>query len=237
MRRPLRSLVALHASRRRFLVFFLAALAAGAVLRIEPYVGSSATRSGDGPSPQYVVIGREREPRVGDPAARAAIGFYRAVIRGNYERAYSLSVENVWEVSSGRSRVRGLAPESRFVRALEDEIGGDGLPVGIARLDVAWTRRVERPARDDAAAPELLALRFLPAAAAVGPLYEARVRGKLVGNCAISDFARTALLARVDGEWKVLLPGRRRAGDRHWEEWFLPRGDERGADGTGGTVA
>lgn len=198
----------------------------GAVLRIGPQVaaaGHSQTTADAASTPSYVVINNgDESPRPQNALERNVVGFYRAVINGDFGRAYGLSLENRWKLLAGRPAVVGTQPRDLFVAALNDEIGSQGLPVGIVRLAVDWERPLRLTAAALAAYPELRALRFLPPGTRVGPPYEAHVSGKLVGNCQIAGFVRTDVAVEVAGQWKVLLPGRQRAGDPHFEEWFLP---------------
>lgn len=208
--------------RRRLLSFpvvLLAGIALGAALRVGTTVGATAEAS----EPTFEIINSgDRSPAPKTPLARAVVGFYRSVIGGDFARAHALSLEGRWADSPG-SRLVGIESRGAFVSALDDEIGREGLRVGIARLAVDWTAplRPSSPAR--ASDPELRSLRFLPRGARVEALAEAHVSGRLVGNCSIGTFERTTLVARIDGRWKVLLPGRQGRNAAHFEEWFLQR--------------
>jgi hypothetical protein len=214
-------------SHMSFLFIFVVVFLAGAAFRVGPQLMSASHAQAStsvASTPSYVVINNgDQSPVPKNAAARDVVGFYRTVINGDFDRAYGLSLENRWHAGPGGSpTVVGTQPRDLFVGALDDEIGSEGLPVGIVRLAVDW----ERPLRLGPAAvrsfPELLALRFLPRGTRVGSPYEAHISGRLVGNCAISGFARTDIAVKINGSWKVLLPGRPHPSDPHFEEWFLP---------------
>jgi hypothetical protein len=224
----------LRHSRSSFFSLFIAAFLIGAMFRIGPQVsaspiagfaaGHSRNSANAAASPDYVVINNGDESPVPQNAlARDVVSFYRAVINGEFARAYGLSVENHWQSrASHESAVVSTQPRSLFIAALNDEIGSEGLPVGIVRLAVDWERPLLLTRASVSTYPELLALRFLPRGTQVGSAYLAHVSGKLVGNCQIAGFSRTDAAVQINGQWKVLLPGRRMAGDPHFEEWFLP---------------
>jgi len=211
--------------RESFFSIFVAAFLVGAAFRVGPQVVSAShVAASSASTPTYEVINNgDESPQPRDALARAAVSFYRAVINGSFNRAYDLSVENHWADPPQRApRVVGTQPRSHFVAALNDEIGSEGLPVGIVRLAVDWERPLHQTRAATAAYPELQVLHFLPPGTRVGSPYEAHVSGRLVGNCQIAGFARTDLAVQINGQWKLLLPGRQRPGDPHFEEWFLP---------------
>lgn len=217
--------------RPSFLSLFAAAFLVGAMFRIGPHVAASATTgpvaarsAADASSPDYVVINNGDESPVPQNAlARDVVGFYRAVINGEFAHAYSLSVENHWASRAGQTpAVVSTQPRDLFIAALNDEIGSEGLPVGIVRLAVDWERPLRITTATITTYPELAALRFLPRGTKIGAPYLAHISGRLVGNCQIAGFSRTDAAVEINGQWKVLLPGRRRTSDPHFEEWFLP---------------
>lgn len=208
-----------------FYALFAAAFIIGAALRLGPQVVSAThPQASSASAPTYEVINNgDESPAPQDAAARAVVGFYRGVINGDFDTSYGTSLENRWQDTPGSApRVTGLQTHRSFTAALNEEVGSEGMPVGIMRLAVDW----ERPFHPSATAvrdyPELLTLRFLPHGTRVSAIRLAHVSGHLVGNCQIAGFARTDVVAQVNGRWKVLLPGRKRAGDPHFEEWFLP---------------
>ncbi len=219
-------------SRRRLLSFpalVLAAVALGAALRVGAPVGATAAPA-ETSEPTFEIINNgDRSPAPKTPLARAVVGFYRSVIGGDFERAHALSLEGRW-TGGERSRLVGIEGRSAFVSALDDEIGPEGLHVGIARLAVDWTAPLPLSGSAHARAPELRTLRLLPRGTRVEALAEAHVSGRLVGNCSIGTFERTSLAAKIDGHWQVLLPGRRERRDAHFEEWFLPRNRSSGPE-------
>ena len=209
-------------SRPSFFVIFVAAFLLGAAFRVEPQ--AVAAMHGQAPSEvasssDYVVIDNgDHSPKPQNAMAGTVVDFYRAVINAEFAHAYDLSMENRW----GTTSVVGLQPRAPFVAALNDEIGSEGLPVGIVRLAVDWERPLHIGANTMQTYPELQTLRFVSAGTRISSPQLAHVSGRLVGNCAISGFARTDVVVQINGQWKVLLPGRRHPNDPHFEEWFLP---------------
>lgn len=181
-----------------------------------PHLASSARAAGGAGDNAVTFVDTPKVTTPTDPVARAAVTFYRSVIQGRFDRAYDLSVEPRWV----GPRLSGLTSRWDFVNSLREEIGPDGLPVGIAALTVDWERPFTAAPTVSSDVPELAALHLLPR---VSRLALAHVSGQLVGNCAIGAFSRTDVLGEVGGEWKVLLPGRAAAAGPHFENWFLPR--------------
>jgi hypothetical protein len=189
---------------RTFTVLAVAAVAVGAGVRVAGHV-------------EYAVVGADRQQALpaGGPQ-RAVVAFYQSVIHGRYEQAQALSLEPRWRAArSGGVRADGLQGGRAFVAALDDEIGTEGMRVGIARFAVGRTQAAPQDA------PERAALGELPTGAHVGDVVSIPVSGRLVGMCEISRIGHRAVAAQVDGRWLVLLPGRRHPNDPHFERWFL----------------
>jgi hypothetical protein len=198
---------------RTFTGAAVAVVAVGAAVRLAGG-GTEARASGDA---EYAVVGADR-PQALPPGGpqRAVVAFYESVIHGRYAQAHALSLEPRWSAARGGTlRADGLQGGGAFVAALDDEIGTEGMRVGVARFAVGRTR----PAAQDA--PERVALAELPAGARVGNVVSIAVSGRLVGMCEISRISHRAVAAQVDGRWRVLLPGRRRPNAPHFERWFL----------------
>jgi hypothetical protein len=197
--RPTRALTALA----------LAAVVAGGAVRLTAGGADTASAANEA---DYAVIGAEPEqplPRSGPE--RAVVEFYRSVIHGQYRRAHELSFEPVWR-GGGRPVPVGLQSSDGFVRAMDDEIGPGGMRVGVARFAVGKPRVLtgnagELVALDEAGVPKT-------------DVVSVPVSGQLVGMCEISKFAHRAVAAKVDGSWRVLLPGRKQPNEPHFEKWF-----------------
>ncbi|MGI8563196.1 MAG: hypothetical protein ACR2MZ_06500 [Candidatus Dormibacter sp.] len=197
-------------------IVVVAGLTLGGALRVVPHLASPAGAAGGVGSQTVTYLDAPKLTTPTDPVARATVTFYRSVIQGQFDRAYDLSVE----LRQTGSEAGGLTSRQDFVASLRQEIGPDGLPVGIAALKVDWERPFSPASVATKEVPELAALRWLPGQSR---LMLARVSGQLVGNCAIGTFFRTDVLAEVGGRWKVLLPGRAATSAAHFETWFLPR--------------
>jgi hypothetical protein len=193
------------------------ALAVGALIRVAP--GGESARAKTTSSAEIDATHEQALP-AGGPQ-RAVVEFYRSVIRGRYSAAFALSVEPRWRPdTSGDPVVAGLQSRRAFVRALDDEIGPEGMRVGVARMTVGRPRGLGAAT----GVPALRALAEASPGARVRAAVAVHISGHLVGMCEISGFSHDAVAARVTGRWKVLLPGRRRANEPHFERWFIQPG-------------
>jgi len=151
------------------------------------------------------------------PGAQAVEKFYRAVIVGDYATASGYSREVAAETPAGAVRTVTAA---QFVAQLREELGPNGLNVGISKLHASSLTPVTRAAAFNTREGHIVK----SSSDRVAQVYVATVEGKLVGRCAIGDFTRDVLVARwEDGTWTILLEGRRSATAPHFETWFLTR--------------
>jgi hypothetical protein len=207
-----------------FPAVFVTVFLFGGVLRVAPQAWASMHPSAPAAVPQYMVIDSgDESPAPQNARARVVVDFYRAVINGDFDQAFDLSRENRWVDRPGQpARVVGLTSRATFVNALDGEIGSEGLPAGIVRLAVDWERPLSRATTPSQDGPELQALQDLPSGTRIGAVYQEHITGKLVGACSIGTFSRTDIVARLNGAWRLLLPGQVRPQDPHFEVWFLP---------------
>jgi hypothetical protein len=143
------------------------------------------------------------------------LSFYELIAKGEYEKAWGLSVEPVWKgarETAYRDAVlaaaapEGWTPEKEFVSRCEEDIGYGMKLNGI--------RAVALPAAPDG--PEARAVEARTHARLSG----VHASGQMLGACLIYRWDKDLAVAEVDGAYKVVLPGTRAAKSFFHQSWF-----------------
>jgi hypothetical protein len=183
------------------------ALALGALVRLVS--GASVLHT------DLVVNGTPAGSRTTNTPESAVVAFYEQLARGDYEEAWTLSLEPVWRRAGEPSYKEAVLaspapeswlPESRFVARCAEDLGSGLKLNGIQAVPLA-------------AVPENPETR---AAAALtnGRLRGVHASGQMLGACLIYRWDRDLVVAEIDGTYKVVLPGTRAAKSLYHESWF-----------------
>jgi hypothetical protein len=152
--------------------------------------------------------------RSGTPES-AVLSFYERLARGQYDKAWELSVEPSWKGARGtayRDAVTasgapdGWTPEKVFVARCADDIGE---PLKLNGITAA-------PLSAAPGGPEVSAA----AARANGRVFGVHASGQMLGACVIYRWDKDLIVAEIDGAWKVVLPGTRPAKSFFHQAWF-----------------
>ncbi len=185
----------------------LAALAAGALVRV---LGGSpllladlATEARPGPRPPE-----------GTPES-AVYAFYESLAKGDFAKAWELSLEPVWasaptasyadEVPASPALV-GWTGKEDFVRRC-----GEDLSSGFRLKSIEAKAEPGRPKAQAQA---------LAAALRAAPLHEVKASGQLLGACLIYHWDKDLVVAEIGGAYKVVLPGTKAAKSLFHQAWF-----------------
>jgi len=150
----------------------------------------------------------------GSPEAAVA-AFYAAVGAGDYDRAWELSLEPRWAgaARAGFSDAVGTSPaadgwtaQQDFVSRCRDDIG-DGL-----RLNGVQVQRT--PDAPETAEAEVAA------GLAGARLFSVHASGQMLGACVIYRWDRDLAVARIDGRYRVVLPGTKERKTFFHQAWF-----------------
>jgi hypothetical protein len=145
----------------------------------------------------------------------AVISFYELLAKGEYEKAWALSVEPVWRgarESPYREAVRaseapdGWTSEKEFVSRCAGDIG--------ERMKLNGIRAVTLSAAPEG--PEGRAVE----ARTHARLFGVHASGRMLGACLIYRWDRDLAVVEIDGAYKVVLPGTRAAKSFFHEAWF-----------------
>jgi hypothetical protein len=153
-----------------------------------------------------------------DTPESTAVSFYQFLVKGEYGKAWEISVEPMWTESSKVPFERTIAPteqplgwtsESDFVRRCTDELGagGSGLKLNAVR---ATPGEGARGGGKDAVLKRLAASRVSPV----------HVTGHMLGACLIYRWDKDLLVANISGKNKVILPGTKAANTSYHQSWF-----------------
>ena len=183
------------------------ALAVGALVRL--LSGASVLHT------DLVVAGTPRGSPTTNTPESAVVSFYEQLARGDYEEAWALSLEPVWQSGAqpsykqavkASSAAEGWLPETRFVARCAEDLGSGLKLNGIQAVPLA-------------AVPESPETRAA-AALANGRLRGVHASGQMLGACLIYHWDRDLVVAEIDGTYKVVLPGTRAAKTLYHESWF-----------------
>ena len=153
-------------------------------------------------------------PAAGGPEQVVA-AFYASLQRGEYDKAWEVSLEPDWAAARTASyaeevapspRVTGWTTEKDFVRRCADDIGA-GL-----KLNAIEVTRLPSPPET----PEARAVTGLGATRAFG----VRASGHMLGACLIYHWERDLVVAEVGGSYKVVLPGTKAAHAAFHQDWL-----------------
>jgi hypothetical protein len=145
----------------------------------------------------------------------AAVSFYQFLQRGEYGKAWEVSLEPDWAGGPNASYMKEIAPSAQasgwttepdFVRRCTDDIGS-GMKLNAVQV-------VRLPAVPDT--PESKAASALGASR----LYGVRATGHMLGACMIYRWERDLVVAEIGGRYRVILPGTKAARASFHQEWF-----------------
>ena len=151
---------------------------------------------------------------IGTPES-AVLSFYGLIAKGEYEKAWELSVEPVWkgaretayrDAVQAAAAPEGWTQEKEFVSRCAEDIG-DGMKLN-------GIRAVTLSAAPDS--PEARAV----AARTHARLSGVHASGQMLGACLVYRWDKDLAVAEVDGTYKVVLPGTRAAKSFFHQSWF-----------------
>lgn len=144
--------------------------------------------------------------------------FYLMLDRGMYAEAWDLVVEPDWTglalVPYTQAVVPGVppvaaTPREHFVQRLNAELGYGGIWLKLRGVDA---RKLDKPGPP----PALLPVAGLEAQSAT----RVRAQGTLLGACTIFSWHKELDVLRVDGRYRLVLEGSKRASGFFYQEWF-----------------
>lgn len=153
-------------------------------------------------------------PHAGAPEAAAA-SFYAFLKRGEYDKAWGVSLEPDWAGAAGAAYQKEVVPswppsgwtsETEFVRRCADDIGSG------MKLNAVQVVRLPAPPET----PESRAVSALGASR----LFGVRASGHMLGACMIYHWERDLVVAEVAGSYRVILPGTKAARASFHQDWF-----------------
>lgn len=192
------------------LLFFLAA---GAFFRV---VGGNRIILSDlvySPCVQKIFPGT----RTPENTARS---FYLHVDRGEYDRAWELSLEPDWapkdteelffrEVAEDPEGFSGWTTKERFMERTSFELGPDGSGVTLKSVEARILRSVDT--------------KDFTSTYGIGDLQKAYllgVTGRLLGSCSLLQFRTNLVVLVINGENRVLLSGTKPKDSYFYQKWF-----------------
>lgn len=201
-----------------FVLACAGALVLGGILRLQPWLDRAASVS---PAAAEATE-TPSALRLPERLVGVLLDFYDLVDRGQYEKAYDLALENVWQPTFGEIYVhKGLTERKEFVDALNTELEPNGLNLAIFAIRVASGGPLPIPAEPGLARTEFAVLDHLPGGLELASLYEVELEGWLGDACTPGPWRKHAVAAELsDGSWRVLLSGGPRPENKRRSEWF-----------------
>ncbi|MBN2324839.1 MAG: hypothetical protein JXQ30_13990 [Spirochaetes bacterium] len=150
----------------------------------------------------------------------SARSFYLHIDRGEYDRAWELSLEPDWtgpdtdelffrEVAKDPGSFRGWTPKDRFIERNTWELGADGTGVTLKSVEARILRAVDT---------QEYAKRY--GIDGLEKAYLLTVTGRLLGSCSLLRFRTSLTVLVIDGENRVLLSGTKPKDSYFYESWF-----------------
>ena len=150
--------------------------------------------------------------------------FYLYIDKGNYGKAWSISIEPIWSRGNDRniykcgikascSKFKGWVNKEDFVRRCDNEIGKMGTYISISEIT---TTRVTVNKND-----KIIKCinRFYPSSS----LYTVQVNGRLLGACGVYSWIKYVPVIKVNSNFKVILSGEKSKNSLFYESWFSNR--------------
>ena len=196
-----------------FKVYFILFLVLGAIIRI--------VSEGDLIFSDLVYIKKSRveDINVSSPID-VVIAFYSYIDSGQYEKAWEISVEPEWikespgnlykqKIEADCSNFNGFTSKEDFVRRSRDEIGPAGSWLSIQNIEA-------EPVQESPTGIKNCVKDALNNARA----YTVLVRGQILGACGIYEWRKYVTVFEIDGRYRILLPGEKKAKALFYQEWF-----------------
>jgi hypothetical protein len=146
--------------------------------------------------------------------------FYHLLDRGEYDRAWEISVEPDWiggdlvvnyfdEVKEDRGRFSGWTGKEKWVQRTTWELGTGGTGITLKSVEA----RIKRPL-DPA---ELSLASDIPA---LEKAYLVEVTGRLLGTCSLYRFNKMIHVIKVGDRYRVYLSGTKGRDSLFYQSWF-----------------
>jgi len=158
------------------------------------------------------------------PGARTpentARSFYLHIDRGEYDRAWELSLEPDWagsdmeelffrEVAEGPEGFSGWTPKERFIERTSWELGADGTGVTLKSVEARILRPVDM-------------VEFVGSYGIDGleKAYLLEVTGRLLGSCSLLRFRTNLVVLVINSGNRVFLSGTKPKDSYFYQTWF-----------------
>ncbi len=149
-----------------------------------------------------------------------ARSFYLYIDRGEYDRAWELSLEPDWtgsdteelffrEVAEDPKGFSGWTPKERFVERNTWELGADGTGITLKSVEARILRAVDM---------EELAGSY--GVDDIEKAYLLKVTGRLLGSCSLLRFSTNLIVLVINGENRVFLSGTKPKDSYFYQTWF-----------------
>jgi hypothetical protein len=149
-----------------------------------------------------------------------ARSFYLYIDRGEYDRAWELSLEPDWtggdseelffrEVAEDPEGFSGWTSKERFIERMNWELGADGTGITLKSVEARILRAV-----DAERVTRIYGIDGLEKA------YLLAVTGRLLGSCSLLRFRTNLVVLVIDGENRVLLSGTKNKDSYFYQTWF-----------------
>jgi hypothetical protein len=158
------------------------------------------------------------------PGARTpentARSFYLHIDRGEYERAWELSLEPDWtgkdtqelffrEVAEDPKGFYGWTTKERFITRNTEELGADGTGVTLKSVEARILRAVDTQEYTGRYGID-----------GIEKAYLLEVTGRLLGSCSLLRFRTNLVVLVINGENRVFLCGTKPNDSYFYQTWF-----------------
>lgn len=177
--------------------------------------------------------GEMQNPTGSKTPEEAVKSFYVLIDRGEYEKAWELSLEPDWtggvrgygykdELSSSGKEFMGFTGRETFVKRLDEELGRNGGGITLRSIEAEVMEPI-----DTSVFYESYGLKN------VRDAFRVRVKGNILGACTIFRWEKELIVLGLGKGYKVLLSGTKNKNSYFYQSWFsnIERvGDLRGSE-------
>jgi hypothetical protein len=149
-----------------------------------------------------------------------ARSFYLHIDRGEYDRAWELSLEPDWagndteelffrEVAADPEGFSGWTPKKRFIERNSWELGADGSGITLKSVEARILRAIDPHAFAGTYGIDDLQKAYL-----------LEITGRLLGSCSLLRFKTDLIVLVIHGENRVFLSGAKPKDSYFYQTWF-----------------
>ncbi len=151
---------------------------------------------------------------------------YAAIDTGNYEELFGISFEGKWQRKDEREKEKsyyfdGIINKDDFIKRAVKDFGKNGWRIRFTSLEILNIRNLTRSEFAGQYPREHEVLQYVDENRGIKDISLVRVKGYMVGRCAIINWEKELPIVWTSQRWKAIIRGNPAALDLlHSEQWL-----------------